>query len=151
MLKNKIPPPVYMLIFAVLMYYLAKYLPIAQFIDAPINKLAYVFAGAALLLDFSALFLFFRSKTTPNPIKPENANKIVTSGMYRYTRNPMYLGLFFWLVAWAIHLAVVSPFLLLPVFIWVLNTMQIAPEEQALEKKFGDSYLDYKQRVRRWI
>ena len=151
MLKLIIPPPVYMLIFAGLMFLLAKYIPVTTLLVAPANKIAYLFAGLALIIDLSALGLFFLSKTTPNPIKPENANTIVTKGMYRFSRNPMYLGLFFWLLAWALHLSVLSPFLLLPVFIFVLTVQQIIPEEEILEEKFGESYLDYKQRVRRWI
>lgn len=151
MLKNKIPPPIYMVAFGGLMFLLAEHYPIMTLLDAPMNKIAYAFAGIALLLDLSALALFFLSKTTPNPIKPENANIIVTKGMYRFSRNPMYLGLLFWLIAWSIHLSVLSPFLLLPVFIWVLTVQQILPEEEILEKKFGDSYISYKQRVRRWI
>jgi protein-S-isoprenylcysteine O-methyltransferase Ste14 len=91
------------------------------------------------------------SKTTPNPIKPENASTIVTKGMYRFSRNPMYLGLFFWLMAWAIYLSVLSPFLLLPAFVWVLTVQQIIPEEKILEEKFGDSYTNYKKQVGRWI
>ena len=151
MLKNKIPPPLYMLIFGVLMYLLAEYFPVVTLLTPPVNNIAYAFAGLALLMDLSALLLFFRLKTTPNPIKPENANMIVTRGMYRISRNPMYVGLFFWLVVWAIKLSVLSPFLLLPLFIWVITVQQIIPEEKALEKKFGDSYLNYKNRVRRWI
>ena len=151
MLKTKIPPPLYMVIFGVLMYFLAKNYPIMVLLEAPVNNIAYGFAGLALLLDLSALFLFFRSKTTPNPIKPENANQVVTKGMYRVSRNPMYLGLLFWLIAWAIHLSVLSPFLLLPLFVWVINVQQIIPEERVLEKKFGKSYLNYKNKVRRWL
>lgn len=151
MLKTKIPPPLYMVIFGGLMYLLATYYPVMTLLSAPINNFAYAFAGLALLIDLSALVLFFRMKTTPNPIKPENANKIVTRGMYRISRNPMYVGLLFWLIAWAIKLSVLSPFLLLPVFVWVLTVQQIIPEEKALEKKFGESYLNYKNRVHRWL
>jgi protein-S-isoprenylcysteine O-methyltransferase Ste14 len=99
---------------------------------------------------WSAL-LFFRSQTTVNPMKPENSNKIVTSGTYRFTRNPMYVGLLMVLLGYAIWLGAITPFLLLPLFVVLITTQQIIPEEEMLERNFGQEYLDYKQRVRRWL
>jgi len=133
------------------MYFLAKELPILLLFPEPLNKIAYVFIAVGILFDLSAVSQFFRSKTTVNPIKPNNTQTIVSTGMYRISRNPMYLGMLFLLTGWAIHLSTLSPFLLLPVFIWVLTIQQIIPEEKILEQKFGDSYLHYKQQVRRWI
>lgn len=151
MLKLKIPPPVYLLIFASLMYYLAKYMPVWPLFEAPFTQLAYVFIALGIILDLSAVSQFFRSKTTVNPIKPSNTQTIVSTGMYRISRNPMYLGMLFLLTGWATHLAVLSPFLVLPLFIWVLTVQQIIPEETILEQKFGESYAHYKRQVRRWI
>ncbi len=151
MLKTKIPPPVYMLLFGIAMYFLAKAFPSPVLLEPVERSIGYAFAALALLLDFSAILQFFKLKTTVNPIKPQNTRTIVNKGMYRFSRNPMYLGLFFWLVAWAIYLAVPAPFLLLPVFIWLITVMQIIPEEKVLEEKFGDDYLNYKKQVRRWI
>ena len=151
MLKLKIPPPVYLLIFASLMYLLASYLPLWSLFSAPITKIAYVFIVLGILFDLSAVGQFLRSRTTVNPIKPKNTNNIVSTGMYRISRNPMYLGMLFLLTGWAFHLAVLAPFLLLPVFVMVLTVQQIIPEEEILARKFGKNYLDYKQQVRRWI
>lgn len=117
----------------------------------PWNKLGLALIAGALMLDLSSLFLFIKRKTTPNPFSPENASKLVTSGMYRFTRNPMYVGLALLLTGWAIYLGSLSPFLLIPLFVVVLTVQQIIPEEKILEEKFGKEYLDYKQSVRRWL
>ncbi len=151
MLKLKIPPPAYMLLFAGLMWLLDRHLPLLEWIPAPWNKGGLGIIAAALLLDLSSLLLFFKRHTTPNPFTPEKASQLVTSGMYRYTRNPMYVGLLTVLTGWAIYLGSLSPFFLIPLFMGVLTHQQIIPEEKILEEKFGQAYLDYKQSVRRWL
>ena len=151
MLKLFIPPPAYMVIFAISMWFLDKNYPLAEILFAPWNKIGFIIIGLALLLDLSSLFLFFKRKTTPNPFVPKNASKLVTSGLYRYTRNPMYLGLAIVLTGWAIYLGSLSPFLLIPIFIVVLTVQQICPEEEILSEKFGQDYIDYKESVRRWL
>ncbi len=133
------------------MWLLNQHLPLAQLIAMPWNKLGLALIAGALMLDLSSLFLFIKRKTTPNPFSPENASKLVTSGMYRFTRNPMYVGLALLLTGWAIYLGSLSPFLLIPLFVVVLTVQQIIPEEKILEEKFGKEYLDYKQSVRRWL
>ena len=151
MLKLKIPPPVYMLAFAGLMWLLNKHFPISHWISAPWNKIGLLAIGSAFLLDLSSLLLFFSKKTTPNPITPKNTKNLVTTGMYRYSRNPMYVGLSFLLLGWAIYLGSITPFLLVPFYPWLITLQQIRPEEAILEQKFGQEYLDYKQKVRRWL
>ncbi len=151
MLQLKIPPPGYMLIFAGGMWLLNQHLPLLHLIPPPWNKIGLVVIATALLLDLSSLFLFFKRKTSPNPFNPNSASKLVISGMYRYTRNPMYVGLALLLTGWAIYLGSLSPFLLIPLFIVVLTVQQIIPEEKVLEVKFGDEYLEYKKSVRRWL
>ncbi len=151
MLKLIIPPPAYMIIIAGCMWLLNHYFPLAQLITSPWNKIGFAIIAGALLLDLSSLLLFFKRKTTPNPFSPGNASKLVTSGMYRFTRNPMYVGLAIVLIGWAVYLGSLSPFLLIPVFIVVLTVQQIIPEEEILEGLFGQEYLDYKKVVRRWL
>jgi protein-S-isoprenylcysteine O-methyltransferase Ste14 len=94
---------------------------------------------------------FRRANTTINPVKIEAASSIVTNGIYRYTRNPMYVGLTLLLAGWAIHIAV--PFVLLGplVFILYITRFQIIPEERVLTSKFGGEYRKYQERVRRWL
>ena len=151
MFKLKIPPPVYAIALAILMWLLNHYFPVFHWILAPWNKIGLVLIGIAFSFDLWSLFLFFRSKTTVNPLKPETSNRLVTSGLYQFTRNPMYVGLLVVLLGFAIWLGGISPFLVLPLFVVVITTQQIIPEEIELEKKFGKKYLAYKKRVRRWL
>ena len=106
-------------------------------------------AGASL--DLLGVVAFLRSKTTVNPLQPGKASALVTTGVYRMTRNPMYLGLLLLLTAWAIHLSVLWPFLGPVLFILYINRFQIVPEERVLRSLFGDEYAAYASRVRRWL
>lgn len=151
MLQLKIPPPAYALMIGLLMWLLDRYFPIMHLIASPWNKGGILLILVAFTMDFSSLFLFFKKHTTPNPLHPENASKLVTNGLYRYTRNPMYVGLLIILTGYAIWLGSLSPFFLLPLFYWLITTQQILPEEKILERKFGQEYLDYKKRVKRWV
>ncbi|WP_245960776.1 methyltransferase family protein [Wenzhouxiangella sediminis] len=94
---------------------------------------------------------FRRASTTVNPMAPGDSSTVVDSGVYRYTRNPMYLGFVFVLLAWAVWLA--APWTLLgpAAFVAWMNRFQILPEERALVDRFGDDYRAYRERVRRWV
>ena len=113
--------------------------------------LALPIAALGFLLDGIALFHFLRRRTTINPLQPESASALVTGGIYRLSRNPMYLGLATLLLAWAIYLGNVAALAGLPCFILYMNRFQIAPEERALEARFGAEYFAYRTRVRRWL
>jgi len=92
-----------------------------------------------------------RAKTTPNPLRPENATALVTDGIYARTRNPIYLGLLIWLIALSVYLinplTYFGPF----AFVFYMNRFQIMPEERALNELFGEKFEAYKSRVGRWI
>jgi protein-S-isoprenylcysteine O-methyltransferase Ste14 len=75
----------------------------------------------------------------------------VDSGIYRFTRNPMYLGMLLVLTAGAVYLGNLAAFAVLPVFVVCMNRLQICPEERFMQEKFGEAYRDYTARVRRWI
>jgi len=150
-LELKIPPPVYALISGASMWWLNQALPIAQFIDSPWNKAGIAIIVFSIILDTSSLYLFIKKSTTTNPMKPSNTQGLVTAGLYKYTRNPMYVGLLTILFGYAIWLGSVTPFLVLPLFYWLITNMQIKPEERTLEAKFGQEYRDYKNKVRRWL
>src|SRR6516225_6526737 len=100
---------------------------------------------------FAGNMEFRRAKTTINPFRPQNTTALVTSGVYRFTRNPMYLGLTLLLLGWAMFLcsacALVGPVL----FALYVNCFQIKPEEKILSAKFGAAYSEYVSRVRRWL
>ncbi len=151
MLKTRIPPPIYAVLTALAMWALDSYVPILQLLAAPWHRFGLGLIALALLADLWSLWLFLRARTTPNPMKPQNSSQLVTAGLYRYTRNPMYLGMLIMLVGWAIYLGSLSPWLMLPLFVWVINTQQILPEEAFLAQKFGASYQAYRQSVPRWL
>lgn len=151
MFQLKIPPPVYMVLTAALMWLLSRMFPIYQVFSAPLNQVGYLFMFIGLSFDASSILQFFRAKTTVNPISPEKASALVISGMYQFTRNPMYVGLLLLLIGFAILQGSLSAFLLIPLFMFVLTSQQIIPEETILEDKFGQQYIDYKMSVRRWL
>src|SRR4051812_19610819 len=101
--------------------------------------------GAAGLLSFR------RVRTTVNPTTPDAASSLVATGIYRFTRNPMYLGFALLLTGWAIYLSNVLAFAGPMIFVLYINRFQIVPEERALAAKFGTAFDDYKRRTRRWI
>jgi protein-S-isoprenylcysteine O-methyltransferase Ste14 len=112
-------------------------------------------AAAVLLvgIGFSVggVLAFRRARTTLNPTKPEQASSLVRSGVYRVTRNPMYVGLLCVLVAWAVFLSSAWALLGPLIFVLYIGRFQIAPEERALAKLFGSEFADYQAKVRRWL
>ena len=140
-----------MLLIAGLMWLFNKYAPIVTINTSLWHQFGYVFIATAVLIDLSAVVQFFRQRTTINPLRPEKAEQLVISGLYRYSRNPMYVGLLLLLIGWLFLLGSLSPMIMLPAFILILNSQQIIPEEKVLEQKFGQQYKDYKHVVRRWL
>jgi protein-S-isoprenylcysteine O-methyltransferase Ste14 len=146
-----IPPPLIAAIGAVFLIIVTWLLP----------GLAWPFWGGGLIglvvfvtgtvLAMQAARGFFRAKTTIRPDELEKVSTLVTAGPYRYTRNPMYLGLALAIAGVGIWLGSLATPVAVGVFVWVINTRQIEPEEAALENKFGQDFADYKQRVRRWV
>ena len=86
-----------------------------------------------------------------NPTKPEASSAVVSDGIYRFSRNPMYLSLLTGLAGWALFLENAAALLVLPMFVAYMNRFQIKPEERALLEKFGSSYAEYMRSVRRWL
>ena len=104
-----------------------------------------------ILIAVSGVVAFRRARTTVNPLRPDGASSLVASGIYRYTRNPMYLGMLLVLIGWAVYLARPWALLVLPVFVAYMNRFQIGPEERVLERIFGAEFEAYRRRVRRWL
>jgi protein-S-isoprenylcysteine O-methyltransferase Ste14 len=105
--------------------------------------------GAVICL--SGVVSFRRAKTTVNPMRPDSTSSLVVSGIYKYTRNPMYLGFLLVLLGWATFLSNLAALALLPAFVVYMNHFQIKPEERALGSLFAQEYQAYLARVRRWI
>ena len=150
-LELKVPPVAVVAVFAVLMWAAATVFSAVSFPLPGSSAIALAFALIGGGIAAAGVSAFRRRDTTVNPMKPENAATIVTAGIYRVTRNPMYLGLAFVLLGWASYLANLAALLLLPVFVAYMTRFQIKPEERALQEKFGSSYADYTAAVRRWI
>ena len=126
----------------------------AQFAAFPLPGRIWLAAGCALaglLLAAPAILSFRRARTTVHPMQPAKTTSLVVAGVYRFTRNPMYLGLLLVLAGWGLYLSNALAFALLPAFVAYINRFQIAPEERALAAKFGPDYDAYKARVRRWL
>ena len=102
-------------------------------------------------MGISAVASFIRLRTTVDPRYPEKASKLVVVGIYRYSRNPMYLAIAIVLFGISIFLGALSSLLILFLFVAYINRFQIVPEEQILKEKFGRQYLEYADQVRRWI
>ena len=150
-LELKVPPPVLMLLFAVTMWLLSMSAPSLTLALPWRIPVALILWSAGIAIALAALFEFLRAKTTVNPLTPEAAAAMVTSGIYRYSRNPMYVGLLLALIGWDVWLSHLLAFALLPFFILYINRFQIEPEERALSTKFGGLFRDYRRSVRRWL
>jgi len=150
-LELKIPPPAVGLLFAALMW-LVSLSGLGLTLNLPGRlPVSVLLVSAGLGCIIAAFIEFHQAKTTINPLKPEAATTIVTSGIYRVSRNPMYLGFLFALIGWAVWLSHLLAFALLPFFILYINRFQIEPEERALSIKFGGQFREYKASVRRWL
>ena len=146
-----IPPPVQGVIIALAMWALSRYGPAYSFDFPGRALLVWLLGGAGVVMEIIAGLMFLRARTTVNPLKPENAARLVTTGLYRISRNPMYLALLLILIAWGFHLGAALGFA--PIVFWVvyITEFQIKPEEKALREKFGDEYVAYTRKVRRWL
>jgi protein-S-isoprenylcysteine O-methyltransferase Ste14 len=150
-LELKIPPPLVALLIAVAMWGISLATPLA---DVPAQArliMAIAIAIAGIAAATSGVAAFRRAKTTTNPLKPETSSTLVTSGIYRITRNPMYVGLALVLLAWAVFLSSAWALLGLLVFVPYITRFQIIPEERILSGMFGAAYSEYQTKVRRWL
>ncbi len=150
-LELKIPPGVVFLVLATLMWLLSRAAPAFGFLLAARSTVVFALVGTGIVICALGVISFQRAGTTVNPLKPGTASSLVVSGIYRWTRNPMYLGFLLGLTGWAFSLSNVLAFLFLPVFVLYLNRFQIRPEEEALASVFGEAFVDYQARVRRWL
>lgn len=150
--KNiRIPPVVYMVLISIFIYINKVFLPIYTIVNYPYNNIWIFIIIASVIFDLWLVSLFFRQKTSSNPIYFENTSKMITSWIYKYTRNPMYLWMLFMIFWFSIFVWDISWLIWLIVFYYIITYLQIIPEEIFLEKKFWKEYLEYKKRVKRWL
>lgn len=145
----KIPPPLLVLILVISNYFSSKKIDVIHIPNQDLVSIVIFLIGILILI--IPVSKFIKSKTTIDPIKFKKVNKLVTSGIYKYSRNPMYLGLLMILTSSSIFYlniySITTPFF----FYWWITKFQIKREEIFLTDKFGKEYLSYKTRTRRWI
>jgi protein-S-isoprenylcysteine O-methyltransferase Ste14 len=150
-LELKIPPVAVVLLMAALMW-LASWAMPAFGLEFPARAfLSATVAVTGLLISGFGIASFRQARTTVNPMQPGSASSLVVSGIYRLTRNPMYLGFLMVLLGWAMFLSNALALLFLPLFIFYMNRFQIEPEEKALHCLFGPQFVRYASQVRRWL
>ena len=146
---NKIPPP-FIAAGNIVLFYLSTLL-VPPFGFTGQNILGILIGLEGIIIILVSIRLFRKYQTTINPFKAHETNRLITSGIYSFTRNPMYLGLSSIQVAFGIYLGAYVSIFLIPAFIIYITRKQIIYEEQVLEKEFGDEYTHYLKSVRRWI
>jgi len=150
-LELSIPPVVVGGLAAALMTALAWATPSWQ-LEAPATSLmAGAFVAAGFVVALAGVWAFRRAETTVDPRFPERTSCLVAEGIYRCTRNPMYLGMALVLVGWAVALQHPLAFIGVPLFQAYMNRFQIEPEERQMRSKFGKAYEAYATDVRRWL
>lgn len=150
-LELRVPPMGLALMLALAMWATEALIP-SLVISLPwLHVLGTTVSAIGILFIVAAGATFRAQKTTVNPTNPDATSSLVVSGVYRLSRNPMYVGALFALGGWAVFLAHPIPFLFLPIFFAYMNRFQIAPEERVLSAKFGAEYETYKKAVHRWL
>ena len=145
----KIPPPLLVLILVIANYFSSKKIDLIHLPNQDLISVLILLIGILILIN--PIFKFIKSKTTIDPIKFKKVNKLIISGIYKYSRNPMYLGLLMIVISTSIFylniFSITTPFLF---YCWI-NRFQIKREEIFLTEKFGEEYMSYKIKTRRWI
>jgi len=148
-LTPRIVPPVYFLAAVIMMILLHLFAPIGYWLQSPWKYFGIVIIVFGFVLSLGSGNLFRRLGTPPRP--GIRATVLVTTGAYRYTRNPMYLGLVTMLIGLAILLGSFTPPVVIPFIVWILHSKFIGREEKWMESWFGESYLEYKSKTSRWL
>jgi protein-S-isoprenylcysteine O-methyltransferase Ste14 len=150
-LELKIPPPAIALLVAAAMWGISLATPTVK-VPALVRVVAAIaIALAGVGTATAGALAFRRANTTVNPLKPETTSSLVTSGVYRFTRNPMYAGLALVLLGWAVFVASALALLGPLAFILYISRFQVLPEERVLSRMFGAAYSAYRAKVRRWL
>ncbi|WP_455376601.1 methyltransferase family protein [Kaarinaea lacus] len=140
-----------MIIFATLMFAVSAVIDIWKVKFANQWIVALIMFAIGLALVIISGYQFRKVTTTVDPLSPHQTTTLITTGFYRYSRNPMYIGFFLFLLAWGIFLGSLLSLILLPVFVYLITENQIKPEERILTEKFGSKYQRYLVKVRRWV
>ncbi len=150
-LETRIPAPFVAIAIAIGMWWLPPEQAMTDVVESLRLATIDLSMNLSAVVALAAFLTFWRARTTINPLQPERASVLVTHGIYRFTRNPMYLSLLLLLVAYASHLGSWVAFAGPTAYVAYITRFQILPEERVLAAKFGDEFAAYRRRVRRWI
>ena len=148
-METKIPPPLVTLAFGMSIYFSRGMFAVIEIQYAFYLGIFWLLSGFFILV--SAVRLFRKDKTTVNPLSPEQATKLVTDGIFKYSRNPMYLGMAFVLGSIAVCFNPIGGIILIALFCVCITKFQIIPEERAMRNLFSDDFEKYIKSTRRWI
>ena len=148
-LENKIPPLIIVVFFLASIFLLKNFLEVFTFSYQVYISFFFLCLAASLCL--TSIIEFRKHKTTLNPLMPEESTALVTTGIFKFSRNPMYLSLLNLLIAFSIYLGSFLGLIIIPLFVVYINLFQIKPEEKAMLKLYGKEFENYCSNVRRWI
>ena len=148
-MSNKIPPPIVTLFFGLCIYLSRPYFP--EFSFSILNTLSTISFVLGITVFATAVSSFKRQNTTVNPISIEKASSLVVNGVFKYSRNPMYLGMLFILLGLTFKFNLIGGLFFTSTFMIFISIFQIKPEEAAMEKLFDQEWRDYIKNVRRWL
>ena len=148
-MNNRIPPPIVTFICGITIYYSKSFFN--QFLSYSNNRISLFLLILGLFVFISAVRSFRKQKTTVNPLAPKQASSLVISGIFKYSRNPMYLGMLIVLLSISFKFNLIGGIITSLFFYVFITKFQIIPEEVAMNELFGDQFIDYSKKTRRWI
>ena len=148
-MNNKIPPPIVTCICGIAIYFSKSFFN--QFFSYSNNRISLLLLILGLAVFMSAVKSFRRQKTTVNPLEPRQASSLVTSGIFKFSRNPMYLGMLIILLSITFKFNLIGGLIASLFFYIFITKFQIIPEEVAMNELFGNEFIDYSKKTRRWI
>ena len=148
-MNNRIPPPIVTFICGITIYYSKSFFN--QFLSYSNNRLSIFLLILGLFIFISAVRSFRKQKTTVNPLAPKQASSLVVSGIFKYSRNPMYLGMLIVLLSISFKFNLAGGIIISLFFYLFITKFQIFPEEEAMTDLFGDEFIEYSNKTRRWI
>ena len=148
-MNNKIPPPIVTFICGIAIYLSKTFFN--QFFNYNNNTISLFLLILGLLVFISAVKSFRVHKTTVNPLEPRKASSLVTSGIFKFSRNPMYLGMLIILLSISFRFNLIGGIIISLFFYFFITKFQIIPEEVAMNELFGNEFVDYEKKTRRWI
>ena len=150
-LELLIPPPIYMFSFMGVMYLIDRYVSLPEFGNTGLAYFGLLLIILGAIFGSISFFKFYKAKTTADPTNPEKTQKLVSDGIYRYSRNPMYLVMTILLFGFSLYLGSTPLLIFIPLFVLLITRVQVIPEERIMLKKFDEEYINYKKHTSRWL